>query len=187
MWKYISLLLLTLSTTFAKPASLQSRNKAFSISSKLGPVVDLGYAVRTESICQIGSQLTLLVRQAYIGNSSYPGVTFYGGIPYIQPPLNNLRWRAPRQLDESPKNGDEKPVIDARNFGPICVQQPAVVGVGMEGAQLFAVPYKLDAKPSFTRRLRYPEHLEARKRVRGKQSAGGHLHSCGCEGQVGSN
>ncbi|RSH93215.1 hypothetical protein EHS25_007569 [Saitozyma podzolica] len=82
-------------------------------SSSLGPVVDLGYA-------------------AFIGNSSLSSVHFFGGIPYIQPPLGDLRWRAPKQLDETPKDGDAKPLHDARNFGPICIQQPAIVGVGDE-------------------------------------------------------
>ncbi|KXS11919.1 alpha/beta-hydrolase [Gonapodya prolifera JEL478] len=84
------------------------------LTSKLGPVVDLGYA-------------------AFIGdNKSTPGVDFFGGIPYIQPPLGELRWRKPRQLDESYRWPDWRPLHDARNFGPICIQQPAVVGVGVE-------------------------------------------------------
>ncbi|WWC65908.1 uncharacterized protein I303_108530 [Kwoniella dejecticola CBS 10117] len=81
--------------------------------SPLGPVVDLGYAV-------------------YLGNDTLPDVTFFGGIPYMQPPLGDLRWRAPVQLDESPKSDDQKYIEDARNFGPICIQQPATVGVGDE-------------------------------------------------------
>ncbi|WWC92866.1 uncharacterized protein L201_007827 [Kwoniella dendrophila CBS 6074] len=81
--------------------------------SPLGPVVDLGYAV-------------------YLGNDTLPGVTFFGGIPYIQPPLGDLRWRAPKQLDENPKSDKNKILEDARNFGPICIQQPATVGVGEE-------------------------------------------------------
>ena len=60
-------------------------------------------------------------------------MTFYGGIPYIQPPLGDLRWSLPQQLDESTKYGSAKPIIDARAYGPICIQQPAIVGVGDEG------------------------------------------------------
>ncbi|KAJ7757066.1 Alpha/Beta hydrolase protein [Mycena metata] len=84
------------------------------LTSKLGPVVNLGYA-------------------AYAGNSTLPDVTFYGGIPYIKPPVGNLRFAPPQQLDETPNfllNNDD--VIDARNWGPLCIQQPAVVGIGNE-------------------------------------------------------
>ncbi|KAH7904987.1 Alpha/Beta hydrolase protein [Hygrophoropsis aurantiaca] len=89
------------------------------LQSPLGPVVNLGYA-------------------AFAGNSTSPTgelsgpVTFFGNIPFAQPPLGNLRFRAPQPLDESIKNGGNVPVSDARNFGPACIQQPAVVGVGSE-------------------------------------------------------
>lgn len=88
------------------------------LSSPLGPVVDLGYA-------------------AYLGNSTSPAgrinssVTFFGGIPYVQPPLGDLRFRAPRDLDE--RFNPNRTVVDARSWGPTCVQQPAVAGVGVEG------------------------------------------------------
>ena len=81
--------------------------------SVLGPVVDLGYT-------------------AYAGNASLPGVHFFGGIPYAQAPLGNLRFRAPRQLDETIPS-QPPAIIDARNWGPLCLQQPAVVGIGSEG------------------------------------------------------
>ncbi|CAK5281264.1 unnamed protein product [Mycena citricolor] len=84
------------------------------LTSPLGPVVDLGYA-------------------AYAGNSSLDGITFYGGIPYIKPPVGNLRFAPPQPLTEIYNlflgNSD---VVDARNWGPICIQQPAVVGIGSE-------------------------------------------------------
>ncbi|KAJ9125987.1 hypothetical protein QFC24_002259 [Naganishia onofrii] len=72
------------------------------------------------------------VAQAYIGNSSLTGIDFFGGVPYIQPPVGDLRWRKPQQMDEGWKPSPQRPLIDARNFGPICIQQPAVVGVGVE-------------------------------------------------------
>ncbi|KAF8157104.1 alpha/beta-hydrolase [Crassisporium funariophilum] len=87
-----------------------------SLSSPLGPVVDLSYA-------------------AFAGNSTSPAgvangpVTFYGAIPYAQPPLGNLRFRAPQPLDE---RASTKDVSDARNWGPPCIQRPAVVGIGSE-------------------------------------------------------
>ncbi|EPQ58489.1 alpha/beta-hydrolase, partial [Gloeophyllum trabeum ATCC 11539] len=92
----------------------------------LGPVVNLGYA-------------------AYAGNSTTPTgiadgpVTFFGGIPYAQPPLGNLRFRAPQPLDENTKNGGYVPVTDARNWGPACIQQPAAVGAGSEDCLLLNV------------------------------------------------
>ena len=44
------------------------------------------------------------------------GVTLFKGIPYAAPPVNALRWRAPRPA--KPWKG----VRDARDFGPICPQ-----------------------------------------------------------------
>ncbi|KAJ7866664.1 alpha/beta-hydrolase [Mycena leptocephala] len=84
------------------------------LTSQLGPVVNLGYA-------------------AYAGNATLPDITFYGGIPYIKPPVGNLRFAPPQKLDETPKftlSNDD--VVDARNWGPLCIQQPAVVGIGNE-------------------------------------------------------
>jgi len=81
------------------------------LTSTLGPVIDLGYA-------------------AYAGSNAIPDVHFFGGIPYIQPPLGALRWREPKRLDE---NKRATFVEDARNWGPLCIQQPAVVGIGAEG------------------------------------------------------
>jgi len=78
-----------------------------------GPVVDLGYA-------------------AFLGNASLPDVHFFGGIPYAKAPLGDMRFRAPVQLDEDVPH-PQKAVTDARNWGPLCIQQPAVVGYGSEG------------------------------------------------------
>ncbi|WRT69771.1 uncharacterized protein IL334_006762 [Kwoniella shivajii] len=95
--------------------------------SPLGPVVDLGYAV-------------------YLGNDTLPGITFFGGIPYVQPPLGDLRWREPKMIDESPKSDDQKTIVDSRNFGPICIQQPATVGVGEEDCVTLNIWKPTDAK-----------------------------------------
>ena len=90
------------------------------LSSPLGPVVNLGYA-------------------AFAGNSTSPTgedngpVTFFGDIPYVQPPLGDLRFRAPAPLDEKVKDDGKVPITDARNWGLPCIQQPAQVGVGSEG------------------------------------------------------
>ncbi|KAF9508247.1 hypothetical protein BS47DRAFT_1377737 [Hydnum rufescens UP504] len=74
------------------------------------PVISVGYA-------------------KYWGNASLPGVHFFGAIPYAQPPLGNLRFRRPQTVDESSKTDG---IIDSRNWGPICLQQPATVGIGSE-------------------------------------------------------
>ncbi|KAJ7507320.1 carboxyesterase [Mycena galericulata] len=106
--------LLTTALLFSYAFAHWQEARSTSLSSPLGPVVDLGYA-------------------AYAGNATLPNLTFYGGIPYIKPPVGNLRFAPPQQLDESPNsfltNAD---VVDARNWGPLCIQQPAVVGVGDE-------------------------------------------------------
>ncbi|KDN46926.1 hypothetical protein RSAG8_04003, partial [Rhizoctonia solani AG-8 WAC10335] len=87
---------------------------ATSLTSPLGPVVDLGYT-------------------AYVGNSTSPTgqlnstVTFFGGIRYVQPPLGDLRFRVPKDLDET--YNPNRTVVDARSWGPICVQQPAREGL----------------------------------------------------------
>lgn len=101
------------------------------VTSSLGPVVDLGYA-------------------AFVGNSTSPtgitnsSVTFFGGIPYVRPPLGDLRFRAPSQLDE--RYNASRTVTDARNWGPTCVQQPAVEGVGVEDCLSLNVWKPRDAK-----------------------------------------
>ncbi|KAI0322569.1 alpha/beta-hydrolase [Amylostereum chailletii] len=86
-------------------------------STPTGPVLDLGFA-------------------KYLGNSTAPSgesngpVVFFGGIPFAQPPLGDLRFRAPQPLNETPSGPVN--VTDARNFALPCIQQPAAEGVGSE-------------------------------------------------------
>ena len=100
---------------------------AAKLTSPLGPVIDLGYA-------------------AYAGNSTSPAgqadssVTFFGGIPYVQQPIGDLRFRAPKDLDE--RVNPNRTVIDARTWGPTCVQQPAIAGVGVEGERISSQPLR---------------------------------------------
>lgn len=84
-----------------------------------GPIVDLGYA-------------------AYRGSASTSTgengpVAFFGGIPFAQAPLGDLRWRAPQMLNES-MPAELVNVSNAQSYASPCIQQPAVAGVGSEGA-----------------------------------------------------
>ncbi|KAL0958487.1 hypothetical protein HGRIS_000627 [Hohenbuehelia grisea] len=98
---------------------VQAQSSSQTVTSPLGPVVNLGYA-------------------AFAGNTTSPSgiqdgpVTFFGNIPYAEAPTGNLRFRAPKALDETPVSRGQLKVEDARNWGPACVQQPAVVGIGSE-------------------------------------------------------
>ena len=105
------------SSLFVLLTSIYAWETAAALTSSLGPVVDVGYV-------------------AFAGNSTSPTgisngpVTFFGNIPYAQPPLGNLRFRAPQPLNE---HATASSVSDARNWGPPCIQRPAVVGIGSEG------------------------------------------------------
>lgn len=89
----------------------------------LGPVIDLGYTV-------------------YLGNDTLPDVHFFGGIHYARSPLSDLRFRAPQPLNEGVARASTD-IVDARNWGPLCIQQPAVVGIGSEGLVLFTTRERL--------------------------------------------
>jgi len=58
------------------------------------------------------------IRQGALQGVSEEGVTAYKGIPYAQPPVGPLRWRAP-----VPAEGWTG-VRDAKAFGPACLQPP---------------------------------------------------------------
>ncbi|GJJ10349.1 hypothetical protein Clacol_004575 [Clathrus columnatus] len=93
-----------------------------------GPQINLGYV-------------------SLVGNATTPSgevngtVDFFGNVPYAQPPLGSLRFRAPQPLNEEPiKDQSQVPVLDARSWGPPCIQQdPATVGVGSEDCLLLNV------------------------------------------------
>ncbi|KAF4580259.1 hypothetical protein EYR40_003193 [Pleurotus pulmonarius] len=108
-----ALVLLALARAASGSTALQA------LTSPLGPVVNLGFA-------------------AFAGNDTSPAgqphssVTFFGNIPYAQPPVGNLRFRAPRPLDETIRDPSRVPISDARDWGAPCIQQPAQVGIGSE-------------------------------------------------------
>ena len=66
------------------------------------PVVDLGYA-------------------QYRGNTSLPGTHVFYGIHYAQPPVGDLRWRPPQDI-ESKNDYTPSVVLNAQSPGPSCVQ-----------------------------------------------------------------
>ena len=64
------------------------------------PIVDLGYA-------------------KYRGNNTNEETVSYLGIPYAQPPLGELRWRAPVPLDTTEPANE---VTDATEYPDFCIQ-----------------------------------------------------------------
>jgi hypothetical protein len=66
------------------------------------PIVDLGYA-------------------QYRGNTSLTGTNAFYGIQYAQPPIGDLRWRPPQDI-ETKNNFTPTEVLNAESPGPSCVQ-----------------------------------------------------------------
>ena len=60
------------------------------------------------------------------------GVISWDDIPYAKPPINDLRWRAPRKLDISKKDN----IIEPQD-GNYCVQEPSGLG-GSDGDSFFS-------------------------------------------------
>ncbi|ESK83760.1 extracellular triacylglycerol lipase precursor [Moniliophthora roreri MCA 2997] len=69
-----------------------------------------------------------LAAQVQLGNTTLTGTStlqvleFFGGIPYAEPPLGNLRFQPPVL-----KPALDVPTFNATNFGPQCLQLPANV------------------------------------------------------------
>ena len=92
-----------------------SAHSVETISSNIPAVVDLDYA-------------------KYKGNITFPRAVAYLGIPYAEPPLGNLRYRAPLSLNESRiREETHGSVVDARSYPLPCVQ-------GALGSELIDVP-----------------------------------------------
>jgi hypothetical protein len=69
-----------------------------------GDIIDTGYA-------------------KYLGNRTYPNTVAYLGVPYAEPPLGNLRFRAPLPLDKARVARQSKGnVIDVTKNPAFCIQ-----------------------------------------------------------------
>lgn len=87
------------------------------------------------------------------------------------------RFRAPRPIDEMVRDPSRVPISDARDWGALCIEQLAQVGIGLEGEQKF--PYPRTVFLTFnSRRLPQAEHLEAFRRVRIEQAPRHRIFPC---------
>ena len=66
-----------------------------------------------------------------ITNSTF-GFDSFRGIPYVQPPLGQLRWRKPIPLTSDPTR-----VLQATDWGPACIQAPSLQQVRLH--QMYAL------------------------------------------------
>lgn len=75
-----------------------------------------------------GEAPQVLLEQDRIMGTTQDGISAFLGIPYAQPPVGELRWKAPRAL---PRNKSHNNVFDATHFRAACLQDG---GTGL-GAQ----------------------------------------------------
>ncbi|KAB2577656.1 Carboxylesterase patB [Lasiodiplodia theobromae] len=78
------------------------------------PTVDLGYVTYTGFTNETAQ------------------INYFYGIPYAQPPLNSLRWRAPRPIEAS--NNFTGQTVNATSSPPICYQAVPISLVEAEGS-----------------------------------------------------
>jgi len=82
-----------------------------------------------------------MLRQTIIRNGKVrglpgndPRITVYKGIPFAQPPVGDLRWKAPHPCE------DWEGTLEAYNFGPISVQDQPAVGTDIYCKEWHVVP-----------------------------------------------
>lgn len=86
-----------------------------------GTVVDLGYA-------------------KYQGNLSYPNTVAYLGLPYAEPPIGDLRWRAAVPLNTTRVSEQaQDDVVEATTYPNFCIQgsrggESGVIHLGIKQA-----------------------------------------------------
>jgi carboxylesterase type B len=93
-----------LSTILTVLASYFDPARLFIPSSAQGDIVDTGYA-------------------KYLGNRSYTNTVAYLGIPYAEPPIGDLRFRAPLPLNKTRvtlETGGN--IVDSTKYPNFCVQ-----------------------------------------------------------------
>ena len=94
----LSTILLTALSTFFYCEHL------FIVASAQGDIVDTGYA-------------------KYLGNRSYANTVAYLGIPYAEPPLGELRFRAPLPLNKTRVTlAAGSNVVDSTQYPNFCIQ-----------------------------------------------------------------
>ena len=93
-----------LSTILTVLASYYFRGCLFVVSSAQGDIVDTGYA-------------------KYLGNRSYTDTVAYLGIPYAEPPIGDLRFRAPLPLNKTRVSlATGGSVVDSTQYPNFCIQ-----------------------------------------------------------------
>ncbi|KAF8150954.1 Alpha/Beta hydrolase protein [Crassisporium funariophilum] len=93
-----------LSAALVVLASYFYRETLFAAGASQADIIDTGYA-------------------KYLGNRSFPNTVAYLGIPYAEPPLGELRWRAPLPLNKARvARASGGAVVDATAYPNFCVQ-----------------------------------------------------------------
>ena len=84
----------------------------------------LSYAVLLSFLCLATADTVVDLGYAkYRGNLSFPNTVAYLGLPYAEPPVGELRWRAPLPLNTTRVSQQvHGVVVDATTYPEFCVQ-----------------------------------------------------------------
>ena len=97
-------MLLSTILTVLTTSSYLDPARLFVPSSAHGDIVDTGYA-------------------KYLGNRSYTNTVAYLGIPYAEPPIGDLRFRAPLPLNKTRVTlAAGSSVVDSTKYPDFCIQ-----------------------------------------------------------------